>query len=225
MDALRQECMRVTEAVRERQNLPSPVRRLPPEILNHIFFDTIDFPVPRTQIIQEEEKEDTDLCNWEFEPIESSLWSITGVSTKWRHASLSSPRLWSYVNIIITESNFKGHSYIRQLGLQMVRSAKYPSSISICRIVTEFAFEDLPPQLVAILFSFSSCIRELHLYLTSYILSEMSHIQLSLPSLEYLILLRQDGALGTFDHLHLFSSTPKLQLLEVIDWQDGLELP
>ncbi|SJL15098.1 uncharacterized protein ARMOST_18580 [Armillaria ostoyae] len=226
MNALRQERVRITEAVRESRNLLSPVRRLPLEILNHIFLDTIDFPVPRTQIVRDGEEEDTgELSNWEFKAPESSLWSITGVSKAWRSASLSFPRLWSYINIIITESNFKDHSYIRQLGRQLDRSANYPLSISVCRIVKESAPQDLPPQLAAVLFSFSSRIQELHLCLTSSILSQMSNMQLSLPSLESLILLCQDRVSGISENLRLFSYIPKLQSLEVIDWRDGLELP
>ncbi|PBK95186.1 hypothetical protein ARMGADRAFT_1061887 [Armillaria gallica] len=234
IEALRQEHARVTEAARDRQDLLSPVRRLPREVLNHIFLNAIDFPVQRTQIVMTGEEDDQEAdsdheedveVKWDFKPPGSSLWSFMEVSTQWRSVCLSSPRLWSYVNIIITESNFKDHSYIRQLGRQLDLSAKYPLSISICRIVKEFAPQVLPPQLVAIFFSFSSCIRELHLYLTPYILSQMSDMRLSLPSLEYVVLLFQDGVYPTTDHLRLFSSTPKLQSLEVIDWQDGLELP
>ncbi len=221
MDALCQERARITEAVHGRRNLLNPVRRFPSGILNHIFLDTVDFPVPRMQKVEEENER----ASWEFKPTEGSLGSITRVSTKWRSASLSSPRLWSYVNITITESNFKGHSYIRQLGRQLDCSTNYPLSISICSIVKEHPPQDLPPQLEAILFSFSSRIQELHLYLTSSILSQMSDMQLSVPSLESLILLCQDRVSGIFENLRLFSYTPKLQSLEVIDWRDGLELP
>ncbi|KAK0448518.1 hypothetical protein EV421DRAFT_1900236 [Armillaria borealis] len=218
MLVLRHERVRITEAVRECRNLLSPVRRLPLEILNHIFLDTIEFPVPRTQIVRDSEEEDpSELSEWEFKAPESSLWSITGVSKAWRSASLSFPRLWSYVNIIITESNFKDHSYIRQLGRQLDRSANYPLSISVCRIVKESAPQDLPPQLAAVLFSFSSRIQELHLYLTLSILFQMSDMRLSLPSLECLVVLCQDRVVRTSENLRLFSYTPKLQSLEVID--------
>ncbi|KAK0240943.1 hypothetical protein EDD85DRAFT_1019872 [Armillaria nabsnona] len=226
MNALRQERARITEAVRESRNLLSPVRRLPLEMLDHIFLDTIDFPVSRTQIVRDGEEEDTgELRNWEFKATENSLWSITGVSKAWRSASLSSPRLWSYVNIIITESNFKDHSYIRQLGRQLDRSANHPLSISVCRIVKESTPQELPPQLAAVLFSFSSRIQELHLYLTLSILFQMSDMRLSLPSLECFVLLCQNRVSGIpFKNLRLFSYTPKLQSLEVIDWRYGLEL-
>ncbi|KAG7442592.1 uncharacterized protein BT62DRAFT_1079192 [Guyanagaster necrorhizus] len=231
IDALRQERARVTEALRQRKNLLSPVRRLPPEILNHIFLDTIDFPVPRTQNIQTVEQEVAiDLSpNWKFKSTESSLWSITRVSTQWRSASLSSPRLWSYVNILITDSNFANYSYIRQLGLQLDRSAKYPLSISICHIAEESVAEALPPPLVTILFSFSTCIRELHLYLPSYLFRQMTLMHLSLLSLEDLILLCTDGLSPTeFTNLCLLSFAPKLRSLEVvdiIDSQERFELP
>ncbi|KAK0225276.1 hypothetical protein IW262DRAFT_673571 [Armillaria fumosa] len=226
MDALCRDRARITEAARESRNLLNPVRCLPLEILNHIFLDTIDFPVSRTLKIWDEwdgEEDDTgELGDWEFEVPGSSLWSIAEVSKTWRNASLSFPKLWSYVNIVITESNFKDYSYIRQLD----RSANHPLSISVCRIAKRSAPQELPPQLAAVLFSFSSRIQELHLYLTSSILFQTGGMRLYLPSLECLVLLCQNSmATGTYEKLHLFSYTPKLQSLEVIGWRGDLELP
>ncbi len=196
--ALREEHARVTEAAREKRDLLSPVRRLPPEVLNHIFLNAIDFPVQRTQIVYDQEADDQEAddqeadhpveLKWEFKPTGCSLWSFMEVSTQWRSVCLSSPRLWSYVNVFITDSNFADYSYIRQLGLQLDRSAKHPLSISICHITEESTAEALPPQLVTILFSFSTCIRELHLYLPWVLFCQMSHLRLSLPSLENLII-------------------------------------
>ncbi|PBK73264.1 hypothetical protein ARMSODRAFT_1001402 [Armillaria solidipes] len=231
IEALGEEHARVTEAFRERRDLLSPVRRLPPEVLNHIFLNTIDFPVPRTPIVHNAVKEEAIEIspNWEFNATESSLWSITGVSTKWRSVSLSSPRLWSYVNIMITDSNFADYSYIRQLGLQLDRSAKYPLSMSICHIAEESTAEALPLQLVAILFSFSTCIRELHLFLPWTLFCQMAPLHLSLPSLENLIILCTDGIyLVESLNLRLLSFAPKLQSLEVVDLvdpQERFELP
>lgn len=227
MDTLRLERARIIEAASESRNLLNPVRRLPLEILNHIFLDTIDFPVSRTQVTRYGEEDDTgEPGNWEFKTPDSSLWSITEVSKTWRNASLSFPKLWSYVNIVITESNFKDYSYIRQLGRQLDRSANHPLSISVCRIAKESAQQDLPPQLATVLFSFSSRIQELHLYLTLSIFFQMSEMQLSLPALECLVLLCQNRVSGILpENLRLFSYTPKLQSLEVIDWRDDFELP
>ncbi|KAK0448517.1 hypothetical protein EV421DRAFT_2032718 [Armillaria borealis] len=231
IEALGEEHARVTEAVRERRDLLSPVRRLPPEVLNHIFLNTIDFPVPRTPIVHNAVKEEAIEIspNWEFNATESSLWSITGVSTKWRSVSLSSPRLWSYVNIMITDSNFADYSYIRQLGLQLDRSAKYPLSMLICHIVEESTAEYLPPQLVAILFSFSTCIRELHLFLPWTLFCQMAPLHLSLPSLKNLIILCTDGIYPVESlNLRLLSFAPRLQSLEVVDLvdpQERFELP
>ncbi len=158
IEALCEEHARVTEAARERRGLLSLVRRLPPEVLNHIFLNTIDFPVPRTPIRHNAVKDREARVisrNWKFNATESSLWSITGVSPKWRSVCLSSSRLWSYVNVFITDSNVADYSYIRRLGLQLDRSEKYPLSMSICHIAEESTAENLPPKLVAILFSFS----------------------------------------------------------------------
>ncbi|KAK0240945.1 hypothetical protein EDD85DRAFT_934084 [Armillaria nabsnona] len=224
IEALREEHVRVTEAARERRDLISPVRRLPPEVFNHIFLNTVDFPVPRTPIIHNAVKDREARVisrNWKFNTTESSLWSITGVSTKWRSVCLSSPRLWSYVNVFITDSNVADYSYIRQLGLQLDRSAKYPLSMSICHIAEESSAENLPPQLVAILFSFSTCIRELHLFLPWTMFCQMAPLHLSLPSLENLIILCTDGTYPVESlNLRLLSFAPKLQSLEVVDLVD-----
>ncbi|KAK0240989.1 hypothetical protein EDD85DRAFT_992307 [Armillaria nabsnona] len=198
MGTLRQQRGRISEAIRESRRILSPVRRLPSEILYRIFLDTIDFP--------------------NFHPTESSLWSITGVSKRWRDVALTSPKLWSFVNISITDEAFDDLAYIRQLGLQLHRAIKYPLSVSICDIDAESSYDEIPPQLIAILFSFASSIRELHLYLPSVLLSDLTRLQLSSPSLESLVIICTDGIeLPNYGQLRLFSFIPQLRLLKVVD--------
>ncbi|KAK0225275.1 hypothetical protein IW262DRAFT_673562 [Armillaria fumosa] len=228
IEVLREEHARVAKVARERRNLLNPIRRLPPEVLNHIFLNTIDFPVSRTPIIQNTAKDSEEALeippNWEFNATENSLWSITGVSTNWRSVSLSSPRLWSYINIFITNSNFADYSYIRQLGLQLDRSAKHPLSMSICHITEESTAENIPLQLVAVLFSFSTCIRELHLFLPWTLFCQMAALRLSLPSLEKLSILCTDGIYPVeYLNLRLLSFAPRLRALEVVDLVDPQE--
>lgn len=167
IEALREEHVRVVEAADEIRGLLSPIRWLPLEVLHHIFINTIDFPVPRTLIIYNAVKKDGRMISrsWKFNPTESSLWSITRVSSKWRRTCLSTPRLWSYVNITITDLNVADYSHIRQSELPLDHSAKFPLSMSICHITEESTGATIPPQLVAFLFSFSTCIQELHLFL------------------------------------------------------------
>ncbi|KAK0431411.1 hypothetical protein EV421DRAFT_170772 [Armillaria borealis] len=219
---LHQQHARISEAIRERRRILSPVRRLPSEILHRIFLDTIDFPVHHTQ-------SGFNNIHWNFHPTESSLWSITGVSKRWRDVALTSPKLWSFVNISITDEAFDDLAYIRRLGLQLHRAIKYPLSVSICDIDAESSYEEIPQQLIAILFSFSSSIRELHLYLPSVLLSDLTRLQLSLPLLESLVIICTDGIeLPNYGQLHLFSFIPRLRSLQVVDVtnvQESFELP
>ncbi|SJL15150.1 uncharacterized protein ARMOST_18635 [Armillaria ostoyae] len=203
---LHQQHARISEAIRERRRILSPVRRLPSEILHR--FNNI---------------------HWNFHPTESALWSITGVSKRWRDVALTSPKLWSFVNISITDEAFDDLAYIRQLGLQLHRAIKYPLSVSICDIDAESSYEEIPQQLIAILFSFSSSIRELHLYLPSVLLSDLARLQLSLPLLESLVIICTDGIeLPNYGQLRLFSFIPQLRSFQVIDVtnvQESFELP
>ncbi|PBK69804.1 hypothetical protein ARMSODRAFT_974896 [Armillaria solidipes] len=109
ISALERERERVSQAIREKKRLLSPVRRLPPEVLSLIFLETIVFPIKRTPSASESEW-------WDIELAESPMWSIEQVCRQWRMVSVSFPELWSYINITITDDNFKedGYAYFRQ---------------------------------------------------------------------------------------------------------------
>ncbi len=51
------------------------------------------------------------------------LWSIERVCKRWMTGSLSFPELRSFVNVVITDSNFgedpRGIAYVRRLGMQL----------------------------------------------------------------------------------------------------------
>ncbi|KAK0462335.1 uncharacterized protein EV420DRAFT_1524030 [Desarmillaria tabescens] len=221
MGTLRQERQRISEAISERRKILSPVRRLPSEILHHIFLDTIDFPVQYSQ-------SKSNNAHWDFHPTQSSLWLIASVSKRWRNVALSSPKLWSFVNISFTQLTFDDLNYVQQLGLQLHRALKHPLSISLCEIDPP-SCDEIPPQLIAILFSFASSIHELHLYLPSATLSDLTRLRLSLPALESLVVFCTDGIdLPDFGPLRPFSFVPKLrsvQAVDIIDFVSSFELP
>ncbi len=132
--------------------------------------------------------------------------------------ALTSPRLWSFVNISITDSAFNNLTYVRRLGLQLHHAIKYPLSVSICDIDVESSYHEIPPQLTAILFSFASSIQQLHLYLPTVLLLDFTRLQLLSSSLESLVIICMDAIeLPNYGLLDLFSFVPKLHLLQVID--------
>ncbi|PBL04074.1 hypothetical protein ARMGADRAFT_42187 [Armillaria gallica] len=109
IEELHQHHERACSAIQEKQNILSPVRRLPSEVLSEIFLQTVDFPM-QCVLIKEESP------YWSF-PRRRTLTSIELVSNYWRKSALSFPKLWSYVNILITEqiSGDDSHKTIRHI--------------------------------------------------------------------------------------------------------------
>ncbi|KAG7442546.1 uncharacterized protein BT62DRAFT_374728 [Guyanagaster necrorhizus] len=211
--ALCQERQRISEAIIEKKRLFHPIRRLSAEILLRIFRSTIDFPISRT--FSEENDQ------WEFHPSDSMLWSIEMVCRRWSVVSLSFPELWSFVNVVITDSNFgedyHGIAYVRRLGMQLARSKLHRLSLSILNDYSHSSFNSLPPALVAILFAISGRVDCLHLYLPAIMFSKIPSLHLPMPSLTNLCLIAMDGeATDDYHDMDLFHC-PLLRELHVVD--------
>ncbi|KAK0207236.1 hypothetical protein IW262DRAFT_1421072 [Armillaria fumosa] len=204
---LHREKKRVLVAINDRKRVLSPVRRLPVELLFLIFLETIEFPVRPSH--------NPDYYSWwVFHPIDNPMWSLQCVSKQWRMVAMSSPQLWSYINIVLTDDNFDDPSYARRLGEQCSRARNYPLSVSIAD--EDIDAIDFPEYIADILFTISRDIRDLHLNLCSATFVEIDRLRLSWPSLERLSL----HCLETVDfveELHLLHTSPKLRILKVFD--------
>ncbi|KAK0230602.1 hypothetical protein IW262DRAFT_1291684 [Armillaria fumosa] len=214
--ALERERERVAQAIQEQKRLLSPVRRLPPEVLALIFLETIVFPIKRTPSASESEW-------WDIELAESPMWAIEQVCRQWRRVSVSFPELWSYINITITDDNFKedGYAYVRCLTHQFSRSRLCPLSLSITDISNQSSFDRLPPPLVTLLLSVASRVRELHLLLSAAIFSTVPAVRLALPSLTKLCLLSTDAEeISRYNNLNLFDAAPILHAVEAMNIRD-----
>ncbi|KAK0482039.1 hypothetical protein EDD18DRAFT_1201728 [Armillaria luteobubalina] len=214
--ALERERERVTQDIQEHKRLLSPVRRLPPEVLALIFLESIVFPIKRTPSASESEW-------WDIELAESPMWVIEQVCRQWRRVSVSCPELWSYINITITDDNFKedGYAYVRCLTHQFSRSRLCPLSLSITDISNQSSFDKLPPPLVTLLLSVASRIRELHLLLSAAIFSTVPAVRLALPSLTKLCLLSTDAEeISRYNNLNLFDAAPNLHVVEAMNIRD-----
>ncbi|KAK0240974.1 hypothetical protein EDD85DRAFT_1019896 [Armillaria nabsnona] len=177
---VRQERKHISEAILERRRLLHPVRRLPTEILLRIFRSTIEFPISRSITMWG--------GHWDVNPTENTLWSIERVCKLWRTVALSFPELWSSMNIVIDDDSFGddsfGNAYIRRLGMQLHRSRNYPLELSVWNDDDYSHFTKLPLALTAILYSFSTRVESLHLYLTSEMFCAIPSLHLSFPSLK-----------------------------------------
>ncbi|KAK0494558.1 hypothetical protein EDD18DRAFT_1355293 [Armillaria luteobubalina] len=82
-----------------------------------------------------------------------------------------------------------------------------------------FIFDELPPQLIMMLYSFSESILHLRLYLSFTLLRTIPSLGLSLPSLQTLLILSTDA--GIIDEpLELFPVCPQLRELGFVDVND-----
>ncbi len=216
--ALRGERERVSVEIKEKGDLLSAVRRLPSEVLFQIFRETIEFPINVTQ-------SDRDVFWWDFTPVRCSLWTIELVSRCWGTVALTFPKLWSYVNIIITDDGFaeREYSLIRRLGLQLARSTQSFLSFTICN--SDYSnYEKLPSSLELLLFSVSTRLRELHLCMTAEMFSAIPRLKLTLPSLEILSILCTNAVcMSDYSDLQLVCDGPKLRNLTFIDIEDPAE--
>ncbi|KAK0470113.1 uncharacterized protein EV420DRAFT_1634538 [Desarmillaria tabescens] len=215
IEEFHQQREKTCSAIQEEQMVLSPVRRLPAEVLSEIFFQTVEFPIKRT-LTREESP------HWSFHPAESTLMSVELVSKHWRRTVLSFPKLWSYVNILITEQSFKddSHGIIRRVAQQLNRSKLYSLSLCIsCSKETSSKFTHFPLALTTILLMVGSRTKELHLFVSSSMLSHFASLKLSFPLLDKLALLISDVPLPRLSQKRpwLLSNAPKLKKFEVID--------
>ncbi|KAK0193119.1 hypothetical protein F5146DRAFT_1043014 [Armillaria mellea] len=220
--ALQQERHEVDAQIQEWKPLLNPIRCIPPEIWSHIFDDTVEFPTfPSASWTSDLRHGGMPRFRWNFHGVENPLWALEGVCRKWKGVVLGSPQLWSSINIVVTDLNFgpNANQYVRRLGRQLGRSGKHPLSIIISCPDPTFLFDELPPQLIMTLYSFSDSIRDLRLYLPSRMLWTIPSLGLSLPSLQTLFILSTDAGIIN-EPLELFPFCPQLRELEFVDVND-----
>ncbi|KAK0240971.1 hypothetical protein EDD85DRAFT_385875 [Armillaria nabsnona] len=215
VDALRQERQTICDVITQTKRLLNPVRRLPAEILLRIFNLTTAFPISHSFSIEGDDE------GWNFYPTENMLWAIEGVCKQWNKVAVSFPELWSFINVIVTDDNFcddaRGIAYARRLGLQLDRSKNHLLSLSIWNDVHRSTFTKLPTAIATILFSFSTRVERLHLYLPADMFANMPPYHFSLPSMVYLCLFPTDvGVIDDYHGLDLFRC-PSLRSLRIVD--------
>ncbi|PBK95151.1 hypothetical protein ARMGADRAFT_1077914 [Armillaria gallica] len=115
------------------------------------------------------------------------------------------------------------HAYMRRLGRQLSHSGGSSALLSLAASHDDSQSSSsdstqIPPTLMALLFPLAGRIQELHLTLPSRMFEGIPSLQLSLPSLKTLGLTLTDGeAIDDHQSLQLFSSTPNLRTLDIVD--------
>ncbi|PBK60459.1 hypothetical protein ARMSODRAFT_1090312 [Armillaria solidipes] len=215
---LDKERQRLYDSVRERRLLLSALRRMPKEVLAHIFFHTLDIPFP-----------------WAENPMSDGSWSQNSasklsifelVSRKWKDVLDTYPDLWSYVNILI--DRMASSTYVCCIGNQLSRSRQCPLSILICtsESVSAYSLGAFPVAILMTLFTISSRVQTLHLCLPDSYFTDMQQPRLSFPILQELVLLSSTDLSEVAQHFH-FGPLPCLRVFHARDISDihNLSLP
>ncbi|KAK0202924.1 hypothetical protein DFS33DRAFT_1275917 [Desarmillaria ectypa] len=210
--ALDKERQRLSASIRERQCLLGALRRMPKEVLAHIFLHTLVFPFPRVP------PPTTMLFygGWSsFSVSKSPLLSLELVSRSWKNVLDAFPDLWSYVNILIDK--MQSGSYVRHIGHQLSRSRQSPLSISISHdSATHIRMDALPVAILMALFTVSPRVQTLHLCLPGRYFASMQQLHLSFPNLQELVLLSSSETSEVAQHLD-FGSLPHLRVFRATD--------
>ncbi|KAK0218075.1 hypothetical protein IW262DRAFT_1115001 [Armillaria fumosa] len=209
--ALDKEQERLSDSIRDRERLLSALRRMPKEVLAHIFMHTLVFPFPRVQPPPRS-------GDWSvFPPSRNPLFSIALVSHNWKDVLAACPELWSYINIVV--DRLPSNSYARFIGKQISRSGLSPLSISISHGGGTAGAGTLPDAVLTTLFTASHRIRCLHLHLPGRYFPSVQQLPLSFPTLQELYVhssadTAEVGEYFDFDYL------PQLRVLDVTDISD-----
>ncbi|PBK60455.1 hypothetical protein ARMSODRAFT_966044 [Armillaria solidipes] len=215
--ALDKERQRLSDSIRERQSVLSALRRMPKEVLAHIFSHTLVFPFPRGKSPH----------LWSsFSASRHPLLSFELVSRNWKDVLDTFPNLWSYVNILI--DRMSSITYAHYVGNQLSRSRHCPLSVSICHSGSYSATWPgaFPSFMLVALFSVNRRIQTLHLCLPGNHFVDMQQFHLSFPTLQELVLLSSYSTSEVAQHLH-FGSLPNLRVFHATDISnvDKLSLP
>ncbi|KAK0497173.1 hypothetical protein EDD18DRAFT_144472 [Armillaria luteobubalina] len=172
--ALEKERHRFSDGARERQSVLSALRRMPREILAHIFFHTHDFPFPQRL------KSLSGLWQSVSTASRHPLQTFELASRNWKNVLDTFSYLWSYVDIFVDRMYSIAHT--RYIGNQLPRSRVYPLSVSISHSdsITISGPPAFPDLMLATLFPISSRIQTLCLPGNDF--ADMQRFHLSSPA-------------------------------------------
>ncbi|KIY65943.1 hypothetical protein CYLTODRAFT_491890 [Cylindrobasidium torrendii FP15055 ss-10] len=216
MDIISTERARLDASVSVRRRVMSSVRKLPLEVLQHIFLCAIDWPrLPTFQDVEDPVSEDW----WTFAEEEASLWTVELVCQRWRSAVLNNPRLWSFVSICASANyldDAKHPHYIPRLARQLYRARE--SLLSVHIFPESRHVPSLPRELVTILLMCAPRIRDLRLSIPHSHFGPLQPIQNHLQALDTLVLHNtpfHDDLLDTGDCISVFKDCSNLRNVHI----------
>ncbi|KAJ7360978.1 hypothetical protein DFH08DRAFT_732498 [Mycena albidolilacea] len=200
------------------RSILSPLRRIPPEILAHIFL--LSLPS-----ISDTRNEPWDIY------LERSPWVLTHVSRRWRAVALASPALWC--RIIIRSTDISDDSEICSLPMlaaQLARSGKSPLEIIFdYETFNDKSGGDVAQEALQTLARHSARWKILRITASQFM--QLSSVRGWLPLLEHLSVWGRceetddDGSSPPPPEISHFATAPRLRYVEVDDGFPAFDLP
>ncbi|KAK0184959.1 hypothetical protein F5146DRAFT_1072818 [Armillaria mellea] len=214
LESLLKEQNRAAKHISDSKLVLNPVRRLPPEILSHIFLSCL---LPDSELLQSTDT-DTDASLVDSLNIRNPPWNLSYVSSQWRKTVLTTPRLWSFIRLQLRRyedrkaSSFRLGAYVERSGTQCLTVA----------IEIEEDMSDHP--VLPMILSTSPRWEKLFVGLPFSGLRIFNNVSGSLNALRWLgvILYEPEPDAEPITMIEVFRFAPQLRELELIEWDWGI---
>ncbi|KAF8904349.1 hypothetical protein CPB85DRAFT_1564101 [Mucidula mucida] len=197
---------KLSRALRRRKKIKAPIRRLPVEILTHIFLIAV-LPFPSTMRFPRIPDEDIELA------------ILTRVCRKWSRVVFKSPILWRRLSFKVNRSRFQSNDAPEVVSF--LRRVKYSAQMDLhveltCERLDDYYNKrsELPPILLSLLERICPRIRYLGLRLSSLMIHSLYPLRGSFNSLDEVY--TYQGRTGIVP-IELFNEAPKLVVYETND--------
>ncbi|PBK66731.1 hypothetical protein ARMSODRAFT_1086548 [Armillaria solidipes] len=214
LESLLKEQNRAAKHISDSKLVLNPVRRLPPEILSHIFLSCL---LPDSELLQSSDT-DVDTSLIDSLNITNSPWNLSYVSSQWRKAVLTTPRLWSFIRLQLCRYEDRKASLFR-LGTYLERSGTQCLTVAI-EIEEDMSDHPVLPMIL----STSPRWERLFVGLPFSALCIFNNVSGSLSALRWLSICLYDPEPDTepITMIEAFRFAPQLRELELMEWDWGI---
>ena len=205
---LEEERARLTLSSSRRRALLNPIRRLPFEILQHVFMDAIRFPTNYDFYRSDEIPREW----YELDEEDHTLETLELVCKRWRASLLADSSLWSFINVIVSTPTLDEPipRYVTRLERYLKRSRL--SLISVCiRRCASFTLESLPGEIPQLLLPYANRIYELRLFLPHPLISGLSVLRGQLTALAFVHVVNTPFVETDGGSIDIFNECPRLK--------------
>ncbi len=214
LESLLEEQNRAVKHISGSKSVLNPVRRLPPEILSHIFLSCL---LPDDELLHPGDGVEETLALLDSLNIKNPPWNLSYVTSQWRRAALTTPRLWSSIRLQLrryegrTASLFRLVTYLERSGTQNLTVV----------IENETDISDHP--ILPVILSTSPRWDGLLVSLPFSALRIFNHVSGSLSALTWLsVYLGGEPDTEPMTMIEAFRFAPQLRALRLIGWDGAI---